>query len=63
MRVKISKSNICPNVLEMIYFHIIKLLKGSKILTAFLLLAVEVSPYTNFGRSIELKVLKSIEST
>ena len=50
--VKISKSNIWQIMLEMFNIQNNSASKNSKIFTAFLSSAVEVFPYTYFGRGV-----------
>ena len=58
--VKISKSKIWANVVEMTDLHIKSALKKYKIFTAFISSAVEISPYIKFKRiKINVIILKS----
>ena len=50
--VKISKSKILQFMLEMVNLHIKISSKNFKIFTAFISSAVEVFPYTYFGRGV-----------
>ena len=50
--VKISKSKILQLMLEMVNLHIKISSKNFKIFTAFISSAVEVFPYTYFGRGV-----------